>query len=694
MLRKHEASGTASAAAASALLAIAAVVGRLNFARWDNTETFLPSIWYTHNELLHGRLPLWNPLQHLGEPIHALGAGATLYLPYTFCVALTQTLHWPEARTLDVSAVMHVALGSFAMAKLASELGIRRSIACAAGISTMLSGFAMAMGSMWVHVIPNLAWSIWAMWGIRRTVMNDRGTVGAAVAAVSLGIVFHTGHIQMSVNIWLACWLWTLALMTALRMWPLRRLALSAVAAILIALPAILPTALVFPDSDRVQEHVTAGTPFSVRAILLGSIWPGLAGDDRVVARTGVVTPFIALWLVPAIVAGAVCARRRAANDLVLVRVFIATICTALFFVWLNMGPTAGVYWLLHSVPVLSKFSFAFKYWERAVPLLALAGAIGLELAARRWTARWVQLIVPLSLVGAAMTIWIAHSPARINPYLIDRGADARLNFAQSSHRVLPLSPRRTDNAYMRPLSLFYAASLDGYESATGHRFALTSSRTSRNFPADVAGVPDRTRLPIETLITSNWVRLADVGHFIVAHDDAVATDALADAFPNAQFTETRYARIVHIDPNWPRVFFATAQLPGNAASIHEILFTKAPISAAAVEGDPRRRALPAGKVERAEWDNESISVDVNAPEGGLLVFSLGYSHEWQAQIDNQPAQPMAVDGMFTGLWVGPGATRVELHVRRWPLNVGLLAAFCGFSVALAPLLLNRAPQP
>src|SRR5688500_300156 len=86
------------------LLGAAALVGHLNFARWDNTETFLPAIWYAHSQILQRDFPFWNPLQNLGEPLHALGIGGALYPPFTMAVAIVKLLRWPEAATLDLIA--------------------------------------------------------------------------------------------------------------------------------------------------------------------------------------------------------------------------------------------------------------------------------------------------------------------------------------------------------------------------------------------------------------------------------------------------------------------------------------------------------------------------------------------------------------------------------------------------------------
>src|SRR5688572_24704196 len=95
--RPTQAPASLAALATLLLLGAAALVGHLNFARWDNTETFLPAIWFAHSQILRGDFPFWNPLQNLGEPLHALGIGGALYPPYTVAVAIVKLLRWPEA---------------------------------------------------------------------------------------------------------------------------------------------------------------------------------------------------------------------------------------------------------------------------------------------------------------------------------------------------------------------------------------------------------------------------------------------------------------------------------------------------------------------------------------------------------------------------------------------------------------------
>ena len=715
------------------LLVLAAALGHLNFARWDNTETFLPAIWYAHSELLSGRFPLWNPYQNLGEPIFAHGIAAVLYPPYTLAVAITKLVGWPQAAFLDVSAILHAAFGAIAMTKLTTEFGVRRSIAFMAGVGVMLSGFTMIVGSMWVHVLPNVAWSIWAMVGLRRVIMQEHVRSGIVIATLSLGIVFYTGHAQSGLNVWLGVWLWAVAFAASQRVVRARFITclLIGVAAALIALPNLLPSLLILPESERLIAKMPVSWGFRPRAVLFGMLIPLSAGSDAALVHNVQATTFAGAWVLPGILLGALAAWALRRTEVALVRLFIATMCVALFFVWLNWGNPYGLYTALHSLPVFNKFRMAFKYWERALPLLVLAGAIGLELTARRipsWKERAVVLallfiaiwawarspaneplawltgsaclltllvlavapthkavrwIAPLSVAAAAGMIAIGHSEHRSKPYLLDRRADARPLIGDTTVRTLPLSAGPAEHPYTRPLGLFYAPTLDRYASATAHRYAYTSRRMTEHLPADVAGVPDRKRIKLPTLLRSNWLHQANVGHLIVAPDDTAAINEIRRVWPNAQQRATTRSIVYDIPVNWPRAYFATEQVPGNAAGIFETIFGPGALSAAAVDGDERRRTLPRAEIEALEWENGRVRAKVTAPEGGLLVLSAAYSREWQATADGARTAVVPVNGMFAGVWVPAGAQSVDLSIRKWPVLLGLLGALAGLTWCL-----------
>jgi hypothetical protein len=733
------------------LLASAALLGQVNFSRWDNMETFLPAIWYAHTELLHGRFPFWNPLQNLGEPLHAFGIAGTLYPPYTAAVAVTTVMGWPQAYALDLIAIAHAAFGAIGISKLLSELGVRPAIAFSAAVSAMLSGYALILGSVWVHVLPNLAWSVWAMWGLQRVILRagdrgsrieDRGSrtadrgplrAGIVMAMVALTAVFLTGHVQMAANVWLAVWLWAIAFAVSLRTFrkTLATLALIGVASALLAVPTLLPTALTFPEAHRSMGSLESGPGFPFGS-LIGMLLPVIAGSDGATETNVLVSTFIGAWIVPALLLGAgVIAYRRNDTEPSITRAFVVSIAVAVIFVWLNFGPRGWLYSALHSLPVWSRFRIPFKYFERAVPLFAIAAALGLELAVRIAPPRRYALAA-LGLAALALSAWmlqpadqplawlsgtvalltivaialltperfaralpalvtlqaigiiaIANAPGHYKRYDVDRQRDARLTISDTIGRVLPLSDGSDSTGFTRPLARFYAPTLDGYASATGHRFALTPARLQTWFPALLSGVPSRHGMPYAIWLNPHFLGNLGVTTLVIANDDSVARTAAARAFPGALITPTPHAQLHRINTDTARAYFAIEQVPGDRAGITTALIGPAARHTAAVDGDARRRKLPPAQLTNLTWQRDRIDAQVSAPEGGLLVFSTSYSPEWIAEMDGTRQTLVPVNGMFAGVWVPAGAERVTLRIRRWPLLLGLAVGLIGLVVAM-----------
>jgi hypothetical protein len=711
------------------LLASALLLGQLNFCRWDNMEVFLPAIWYAHSELLSGRIALWNPFQNLGEPMHAFGNGGALYLPYTISVAIPKLLSLPEAFALDLSAILHAAFGAIGVSKLLSELHVRRSIALAAAVSAMLSGYMLVVGAAWVHVVPNTAWSVWAMWAFWRIVVGGAGArAGVVMAIASLSAVFYTGHVQMAANVWLAVGVWAIGLALALRVLRQRILILLliALASALIAMPVIVPTLAVLPEAERMLGDVHAGPGFPPTS-MIGLLLPVIAGSDAAISHHVIITTFVGAWILPALLLGiGVVAYRRADADRTLLRVFILTAVTAALLVWLNFGPRAGLYSALHSLPVWSLMRIPFKYFERAVPMLAIAAAIGLELALRHvpprryaraalvlaifalvawimrpaheplaWLAgstalatiaamgmlaheRFVRVLVPLVIIQSIALIAMANSPRQYKLYQLDRDRATRLPVNDSIGRVLPVSEGPAEPLMTRPLARFYSPTLDGYASATGMRFALTSVRIQSFFPTLISGVPR----PLPRVLTEHFMRNISVRHLVVAEGDSVARKAVVRAFPAAQITFTQFAQIFHLPFEPERAYFARQQIPGNDAGIHQALYGPAERYTVAVPGDERRRSLAPGVVRELNWQRDRIEARVFVPAATLLVFSTGYSREWIAEVDGRRSFVYPANGMLTGVWVPADSERVTLRIRRWPLLLGFAIAAMGLLLA------------
>jgi uncharacterized membrane protein YfhO len=93
-------------------------------------------------------------------------------------------------------------------------------------------------------------------------------------------------------------------------------------------------------------------------------------------------------------------------------------------------------------------------------------------------------------------------------------------------------------------------------------------------------------------------------------------------------------------------------------------------------------KLLPAARVLELDWGADRIAVGIDAPNGGILVFSTAYSPEWIVSVDGRRGRAAVVNGFLAGVEVPAGASRVTLHVRRWPLYAGLGLAALGVFVA------------
>jgi hypothetical protein len=86
----------------------------------------------------------------------------------------------------------------------------------------------------------------------------------------------------------------------------------------------------------------------------------------------------------------------------------------------------------------------------------------------------------------------------------------------------------------------------------------------------------------------------------------------------------------------------------------------------------PRLREAPAdarsGKATIVARRNDRVTLDVEAPDGGMLVLhDLDYPG-WTATVDGQPAEILRANLLFRGVELSPGARRVEFVFRPFSL--------------------------
>jgi len=89
--------------------------------RRDNFEYFTPTITEAHQQWYKGVLPLWNPHQHLGEPLLGNSQPGVFYLPYTLCTYIVQKANLPIDSLTLIITLLHLiwaAVGWFFLLRL------------------------------------------------------------------------------------------------------------------------------------------------------------------------------------------------------------------------------------------------------------------------------------------------------------------------------------------------------------------------------------------------------------------------------------------------------------------------------------------------------------------------------------------------------------------------------------------------
>ena len=720
-----------------ALYAGTLALGLVNFAQWDNLETFLPAIWNGHSRLLRGSFPLWNPQQNLGEPLHAFGNGGVLYPVYTVLVALTRAVGASPVLVLQASAVLHGGAAAGLLCLLARDCGARRPLAVAAGLAMAAAGYNVVAGTLWVHLWPNLVWQIVAMIAVLRVVRHGPSAGRLLVAATAQAMPFLTGHIQTAAIAVLSVWIWVLMLLLS---GPAARrhaiaLGVTAIAGPLIAAPANLPTLATLAASARVAEG-TLGKLFLRPQAVLGMLVPTASISPGFMGQRAALAVFVGAWVPIALGAGFLLLltrlRRRDpwyAGDepapLPRLDIQVAALGGAVSLLVLSLGDAGGLYFLLRQLPPWNDTRWAYRFLAPAMPFLVLSGALILEQLIRSRAFMEIRVASALGAAAAVATLFIAppssdpawiaatvaigqigvlglrpHAPgeglattgilliplmlslARPPTHPKDYAAEAAPGFTPTQlevlrqHRVLPLSESTPQPQRVRVLGTYYSAMLDGYTSATGHRFGLSPRRVYEATPSNYDGVPFPEAA--RRALASDWPFVAGVGFLIVRRDDAPTHRMVRDTRPDASVAfESEHAVVYAIELPGPPVLLVGRELANDSL--------------------PRRGALPRiprgnGRIRGLVGELPEVTFSVQAERPSVAVVSTLLSEELSIRLDDRRVRAVPVFGGFLGVEVPAGTHAVEIRIRRWPLRLGFVIAAGAMIAVLVTARLTSGP--
>jgi len=96
------------------------------------------------------------------------------------------------------------------------------------------------------------------------------------------------------------------------------------------------------------------------------------------------------------------------------------------------------------------------------------------------------------------------------------------------------------------------------------------------------------------------------------------------------------------------------------------------------------------GEVKAIEWGLNSVSVELEAVKGALLVVSQAWFPGWHAWVDGEEAEVLRVNGIVQGVPVAAGVHRVELAYRAPGLRLGFIVSLCTLAFLAAWMTLEK----
>ncbi len=209
----------------------------------------LPLEKVVHDAWSNGRLPVWWETVSGGRPLLPNPNAGVFYPPRT-ALALV-----PFETAMRLFPVFHWLLGGIGMLRLARSTGASRSAAWVAASSFAFSGVVVSE-VFYSNFQPGAALLPWSLWALARTTRGFGGRVlGIALvygAMILAGDAFSVAIALLAAALWIA-----LETSAPDRGERAAGLAVGFGAAVLIALPQVLATALLAPETRRVVGGVT-----------------------------------------------------------------------------------------------------------------------------------------------------------------------------------------------------------------------------------------------------------------------------------------------------------------------------------------------------------------------------------------------------------------------------------------------------
>jgi hypothetical protein len=193
------------------------LLGLRTFPDGDFTHHFLPFSLFQQQELLAGRLPLWNPYTYSGHPFLADVQAAVFYPLSNLLLALTLPFTDPAARLyfLQIEALVQVALGGWFTYLLVRRLTQRHDAGLIAGVCFAFSGYLTGYPPVQLAVLRTAIWLPLILWALLHAVATPRRWGWWLAVGMAAAVSFLAGHSQTFLYIGYASLAWLLVLIGA-----------------------------------------------------------------------------------------------------------------------------------------------------------------------------------------------------------------------------------------------------------------------------------------------------------------------------------------------------------------------------------------------------------------------------------------------------------------------------------------------
>ncbi|WP_309710822.1 YfhO family protein [Armatimonas sp.] len=358
---------------------------------------FLPELVFLRDELLAGRIPLWNPYVNCGQPFVGNPQTWPLY-PSTLLLLL-----FSAPKAVALSTALHVLWASLGMQAFLRTRNLG-TVAATLGAVAFAFGGAFVSKAQFPNMLQAMSWLPWLLWGIERLLAkNTRGRVAALGLFVGLALL--AAHAQVTLmQLYLAV-AWVIFRLVSIprreRLGVFGALTLAALLGLGLALAQLLPVIEYAGTSTRPHLGLREANRFylpwkELWLLVAPNAFGNPAFSGGWTGKGNFWEPCCYIGLIP--LGLAFCGRGS--------RELKFWIGAALICFWLALGRWAGLFTLaFYVLPGVKQFHDPARWLYLGTFALAVLAAQGLERVRVKEPVKW-----GLVLLAIADTVFFARS--------------------------------------------------------------------------------------------------------------------------------------------------------------------------------------------------------------------------------------------------------------------------------------------